>query len=431
MLKLALLILGTCILAQTSQIKSEPISKEISDSFSKFEAKNTKLICDATGICQGNLIGVFTRPSKQDCITLCHNEISCTWLSFSDMEKNCLTYSSCPELDESYESYVTGQEGCYKEPSSTTTAIPTTTTAIPTTTTAPGTGFHVMITTGVPTSSARKTEVVDVVNGETCADLADFPVTNGGAVGANLNGTPIVCGGYFYPSVYYQKCYKFTNGGWQEFASMNEKRGHAAGIMFKNKFHVFGGYDGSSRLQTSEIISIDGAVEYGPELPEAVWLHAITSINSTVSLLSGGDTGDYSPLTWFFNHETQAFSSGPSLLEGRYAHGSATIVDKVTKAKIPMVTGGYANSELDSTELLINGMWQSGPPLPKALCCFSMLEIHGDAYIFGGYDGSNFNSAIYQLTCSSGICSWSTLNQELKVAREYTVAIRVPNNFCT
>ena len=144
-----------------------------------------------------------------------------------------------------------------------------------------------MITSGYPSSSARKTEVVDVESGETCADLADFPVSNFGAVGANLNGTPIVCGGYSSGS-YYQACYKLTNGGWQEFASMNEKRGYtAAGIMFKNKFHVFGGYDGSSRLQTSEIISIDGAVEYGPELPEAVAYHAITSINSTVSLLSG------------------------------------------------------------------------------------------------------------------------------------------------
>ena len=70
-----------------------------------------------------------------------------------------------------------------------------------------------------------------------------------------------------------------------------------------------------------------------------------------------------------------------------------------------------------------------GPPLPKALSSFSMLEIHGDAYIFGG--GSNYNSAIYKLTCSSGICSWSTLNQELKVARDRTVAIRVSDNFCT
>ena len=145
---------------------------------------------------------------------------------------------------------------------------------------------------------------------------------------------------------------------------MNEKRGYtAAGIMFKNKFHVFGGYDGSwPPLQTSEIISIDGAVEYGPELPESVYLHAITSINSTVSILSGGVTSTTwdSPLTWFFNHETQAFSSGPSLLEGRREHGSATIVDKVTKAKIPMVTGGNNGNPLDSTELLINGIWQSG-----------------------------------------------------------------------
>ena len=53
-----------------------------------------------------------------------------------------------------------------------------------------------MITTGRPDSSATKTEVVDVVNGESCADLADFPLENCGAVGANLHGTPVVCGGY-------------------------------------------------------------------------------------------------------------------------------------------------------------------------------------------------------------------------------------------
>ena len=130
-----------------------------------------------------------------------------------------------------------------------------------------------------------------------------------------------------------------------------------------NKFHVFGGSDGyQSYLKPTELISIDGGVEDGPELPEAVYLHAITSINSTVSLLSGGytDATYKSPLTWYFNHETNVFSSGPSLLQGRHAHGSATIVDKVTKSKIPMVTGGYSDGFLDSTELLINGQWQSG-----------------------------------------------------------------------
>jgi hypothetical protein len=204
---------------------------------------------------------------------------------------------------------------------------------------------------------------VDVESGETCADLADFPVSNYGAVGANLDGTPIVCGGRS-SSTFYQACYKLTNGGWQEFASMNEKRGYAAGIMFKNKFHIFGGSGSPFAFQTSEIISIDGAVESGPELPEGLERHAITSINSTVSLLSGGRTSatNFSTLTWYYNHETEAFSLGPTLLVGRSWHGSATCVDKVTTAKIPIVTGGWGKSwgTSDSTELLINGQWQSG-----------------------------------------------------------------------
>ena len=115
--------------------------------------------------------------------------------------------------------------------------------------------------------------------------------------------------------------------------------------------------------KTTELISIDGGVEYGPELPEAVAWHAITSINSTVSLLSGGSTSSnsYSSRTWYFNHETNVFSSGPSLLQGRRYHGSATVVDKVTKAKIPMVTGGYGIAYyLDTTELLFNGEWHAG-----------------------------------------------------------------------
>ena len=213
----------------------------------------------------------------------------------------------------------------------------------------------VMVTTGSPSSPQTKTEILDLVTGESCADLADFPLVNQGGVGANLNGTPIVCGGY--SNGYVQTCRKFTDSIWQSFATMNENRGFAAGVMYTNKLHVFGGTAyGSSSLLTSEIISIDGGVEDGPDLPTAVMRHAITSFNSTVSILSGGTTSasNWSPLTWYFNHETQAFSDGPSLLEGRNDHGSATCVDKVTHEKIPVVAGGYGNgwAWLQSTELL-------------------------------------------------------------------------------
>ena len=80
---------------------------------------------------------------------------------------------------------------------------------------------------------------------------------------------------------------------------------------------------------------------------------------------------------------------------------------------------------------LFSSLITLGPPLPKALYGLSMLEIHGDAFVFGGrYRGTSLNSALYKLTCSSGICSWSTLNQELKVGRFVTVVIPVPNTLC-
>ena len=80
-----------------------------------------------------------------------------------------------------------------------------------------------------------------------------------------------------------------------------------------------------------------------------------------------------------------------------------------------------------------------GPPLPKAMYGFSMLELKGDAYVIGG---GNYNahaptttdravSTIYKLSCSSGLCCWTTLSQQLKVARVNLVAMPVQDNFCT
>ena len=218
-----------------------------------------------------------------------------------------------------------------------------------------------MVTSGSPTSTAIKTEIVDVENGVSCPDMADFPVQLYAAVGANLDGTLVLCGGRS-GSTYSDKCYRLKNGTWEEFATMNEKRSFVAGVIHNDKLHVFGGYSGSSNLQTSETINVDGVVSDGPDLPTALYWQAMTSINDTVSILSGGltNTNSYSAKTWYYNHDTETFTSGPDLMEGRSYHGSALNVDKVTKSKIVVVTGGYKSGYLDSTEMLINGQWQTG-----------------------------------------------------------------------
>ena len=99
---------------------------------------------------------------------------------------------------------------------------------------------------------ATKTEIIDVINGETCSNLADFKMILG-PVGTNFQDTPVLCGNE--RDSYSFKCYKFKhNGGWQEFASLSGKRYMAAGIVYKNKFHVFGGSGRQSNLKTSVII---------------------------------------------------------------------------------------------------------------------------------------------------------------------------------
>ena len=106
--------------------------------------------------------------------------------------------------------------------------------------------------------------------------------------------------------------------------------------------------------------------EDGPDLKTAISSHAITIMNSTTSIITGGNTSipDITSETWYYNHETQTFTSGPKLMVARSSHGSATIVDKTTKEKIPVVTGGYVDNKLfqvtDLTELLIKGQWQRG-----------------------------------------------------------------------
>ena len=78
---------------------------------------------------------------------------------------------------------------------------------------------------------------------------------------------------------------------------------------------------------------------------------------------------------------------------------------------------------------------QSGPALPTLLVYHAMIEVGGNLYIFGGWipdqDGGGYQKKIYKLTCASRNCEWTTLEQQMKVARAYPVVIPVDDSFCT
>ena len=69
--------------------------------------------------------------------------------------------------------------------------------------------------------------------------------------------------------------------------------------------------------------------------------------------------------------------------------------------------------------------------MPKKLDGLSAVVLNGDLYAIGGQDKNNeYQTAIHRLSCSSGNCAWTTMDQELKVGRNAHIAMAVPNNLC-
>merc|ERR1712079_529729 len=140
------------------------------------------------------------------------------------------------------------------------------------------------------------------------------------------------------------------------------------------------------------------------------------------SLISGGVTNSnrFSKKTWYYDHASMNFHSGPDLREGRFGHASSVITYGTTE--IIVITGGEGEGEgegegpkdLDSTELLIDEEWQQGPPMPKKLFGHSMISYNGDVYAIGGSspDGYENERAIYRLSCPNQKCQWTTIEQE-------------------
>ena len=241
-------------------------------------------------------------------------------------------------------------------------------------------------------SFERKTEIINLENESlTCKDLGDYPLHMYLGVGSNIGSFAVICGGLNGDGSHssLNQCHKLVAGEWQQFATMTSRRDSAAGMVVGNSLMIFGGHEshhhnvtGSGILQSTEIINENGQVSQGPNMPLPVYYHTIATVNASTLIISGGQTLTphsgmvfYSPLTWYFNHVTQKFQEGPSLMEGRIWHVSGTVVDHETNENIVVVAGGYNGNPIDSTELLKNEEWQQGKTM-TIIKCFCFLFLH-------------------------------------------------------
>ena len=152
---------------------------------------------------------------------------------------------------------------------------------------------------------------------------------------------------------------------------MSVGRWNAASIVINdNILWVTGGYGGAS----TEYVTVTGSM-IGPDLPMALYHHAMVAINSTCSMVIGGSSGVTSASTFYYDHNEGEWTTGPSLMEARDGHAAGIVTDEVTDENFVAVTGGFGSEILDSTEILQDGEWFQGK-ISSAIHCFYIFNYY-------------------------------------------------------
>ena len=192
-----------------------------------------------------------------------------------------------------------------------------------------------------------------------CTLKNDVPLKVYGAVGFNTPLGPAFCGGKKHREENYNKqCFIFNSDNeWIPWVDMTTPRVFAAAIQTnEHQTMLLGGFvQGVVPLKSSELIELESSL--GPmdslKLPVTFYRHCILKINATFGLITGGlqdSTSLFSAATWYLDLQSFDTTPGPRMQNRRAAHGCATL--HLGSKTYGIVSGGYDNKVLDSTEFI-------------------------------------------------------------------------------
>ena len=109
----------------------------------------------------------------------------------------------------------------------------------------------------------------------------------------------------------------------------------------------------------------------------------------------------------------------------------------VRNTQSQLILGGFADSGLDSTEILnidTDSNWIEGPSLPTTMDHFPLINTRIGILAFGGWDSANekFRNEILNLECSVKAhmkCRWIELYQKMEIGRHSQVVVPLPDSF--
>jgi hypothetical protein len=87
-------------------------------------------VCDVQGSCTNDAFHSELIESADECLLLCNSFDSCEWFTFVTALSECQLRDSCPTIDETCSSCISGERGCLQE-EETSTAFQTSTPPTP------------------------------------------------------------------------------------------------------------------------------------------------------------------------------------------------------------------------------------------------------------------------------------------------------------
>lgn len=71
--------------------------------------------CWIPGRCQGVLTNIVQSETKEECLQNCKSASDCTWFTFETSGGTCSQFNSCPTVDDSCSTCVSGESICENE----------------------------------------------------------------------------------------------------------------------------------------------------------------------------------------------------------------------------------------------------------------------------------------------------------------------------
>lgn len=230
-------------------------------------------------------------------------------------------------------------------------------------------GSLLMVATGY--FYEKKAQVVDIQSNTKCTDLADYPMYLGGATGGLIDKRPLICGGHGSTGSN-STCYIFKKetNQWQLHANLITERYRAASALLPNGslFITGGSKSRFGSFASTEIISADGSVNVGWDLPEPTAHHCMVSMDDGRVAIMGGEYPQKKKVYLYDPQTPDQFKDGPSMLFDRFEAGCTLFYStKHGGRPVILVAGGYDQTTSEIWDYTAVNNWEQSKHIVLSL----------------------------------------------------------------